>query len=133
MTMEFRTMSHRSSVLAKSLNCALETFTFGNCCCIDLVAFCEDISFNYICKVVFLSIVKFELANESLTGYACFVKVTFLCFVYTMSVSDFFFTIGIFVNNFLFFVNETNLYSAVSIVINSFDLCNVRTDQPVIQ
>ena len=44
-------------------------------------------------------------------------------FVYTMSVSDFFFAVGIFVDNFFFLVNETNLYCAVTIVLNGFDLC----------
>ena len=48
MTMKLRTMSHRSSGLSMSLNSTLETFTFGDCGCINLIACCEDVSFNFI-------------------------------------------------------------------------------------
>ena len=48
MTMELGTVSHRSSVLAVSLDCALEAFTFGNSGCIYLVASCEDISLDLL-------------------------------------------------------------------------------------
>ena len=46
MTMEFGTMSHRSSVLTMSLDRTLEAFTFGNSGCVDLVASCEDVSLD---------------------------------------------------------------------------------------
>ena len=48
MTVEFGTMRHRSSVLTVSLNRALESFSFGNSRCINLIACCEDICFNLI-------------------------------------------------------------------------------------
>ena len=38
MTMELRTVLHRSSVLTKSLDSTLESFSLRDCCCIDLVA-----------------------------------------------------------------------------------------------
>ena len=123
MTMEFGTMSHRSSVLSKSLNSALESFTFGDCSCIDLIACCEDVCFDLICKIVLCCILKFELSYISLSRNTGFSEMSHFSFVYTMSVSDFLFAVGIFVDNFFFLINETNLYSAVTIVFNGFDLC----------
>ena len=70
MTMEFRTMSHRSSALSKSLNSALETFTFGDSSCINLIASSEDISFDFVFYVILFRILKTELSNESLVRYA---------------------------------------------------------------
>ena len=125
MTVEFRTVSHRSSVLTKSLDRALETFTFGNSSCVYFVAFCEDISFDLICKFVICSVLESEFANKSLAAYASFVKVTFLCFVHTMSVSDFFFACCIFADNFFFLINKTNLHCTVTIVLYGFNLSNV--------
>ena len=48
MTMELGTVSHRSSVLAVSLDGALETFTFGNSSCINLIACCEDVCLDFV-------------------------------------------------------------------------------------
>src|SRR5699024_8362530 len=60
-TMELGTMSHRSSALAVTLDRALESFTFGDCCRIDVVAFREDISLDLLRQCIFLCIVKSEL------------------------------------------------------------------------
>ena len=122
--MEFGTVSHRTSVLSKSLNSALETFTFGNCSCVDLVAFCKDISFDHITQVVLSCVLKFELFYKSLSGYTSFCKMSHLSFVNTMSVSDFFLSVCILVDNSFFLVSKCNLYCTVSIVLNSFDLCH---------
>ena len=74
MTMEFRTMSHGTSVLTESLDCALESLTFGNCSSVDFVALCKDISFDNISKFVLVCVLKFELSDVSLSGYTSFCK-----------------------------------------------------------
>ena len=123
MTMEFRTVSHRSSMLTKSLNSALESFTFRNCSCVYMIAFCKDICFDFICKIIISCIFKLELSYKSLSRHTSFLEMSHFSFVYAMSVSDFFLTVGIFVYNFFFLVNKTNLYCTVSVVFNSFNLC----------
>ena len=80
MTMEFGTVSHRSSVLTMSLDCALETFTFGNSGCINLVACSEDISFDFVLYRILFCIVETEFSNESLVRNTCFVEVSFYWF-----------------------------------------------------
>ena len=108
MTVEFRTMSHRSSALSKSLNSALETFTFGDSSCVYLIASSEDISFDFVFYVVLFRILKTELSNESLVRYASLVKVTLYRLVY----------------KFLSLINKANLYSFVSIVLLCLNLCH---------
>ena len=49
MTMEFRTVSHRSSVLVMSLDRTLESFTFRDCSSIYFVSSSKDISFDFLC------------------------------------------------------------------------------------
>ncbi len=73
----FGTVSHRSSGLTMSLDCSLEAFTFGNSCCINVIAVCKDISFNFLSYCIFSSVIKSELFNESLYCNASFVKVSF--------------------------------------------------------
>ena len=48
MTMELGAVSHRSSVLAISLDSTLESFTLGNSCNINLIACCEDFCLDFI-------------------------------------------------------------------------------------
>ncbi len=81
MTMIFGAVSHRSSGLSMSLDSTLETFTFGDCSCIDVIAVCKDVSFNFLSYCVFCSIFKSEFFNESLCCHTSFVKVTFFRFV----------------------------------------------------
>ena len=122
MTMELGTMSHRSSVLSKSLDCALEALTFGDCRSIYLIACSEDVSFDLCTKGVLLSVLKLELSYISLGAYASLLEVALLCFVNTMSVYDLLLAAGILVNNLILLVNEAYLYSTVA-VIPSFRSC----------
>src|SRR5699024_3862411 len=49
MTMELGTVSHRSSVLTKSLDRALESLTFGDRGCVNLVASRKDVCLDLVC------------------------------------------------------------------------------------
>ena len=108
MAVELGTMSHRSSALTVSLDSALESFTFGNGGHIDLVTSDKDVSFDFLAQCIVFCIFQFELSDVSLVGYASFVKVSFQRFV------DQFFSL----------VSKTNLYCAITVVLNSFNLCN---------
>ena len=123
MTMEFRTVSHRTSVLSMSLDCTLESFTFGNSGCINFVSSCKYISFDLASKCIFLCVVKSELSDISLAGNACLIEVSFQCLVYAMSVNDFFLSVLIFVNDSFLLVNKANLYCAVTVVFCGLNLC----------
>ena len=123
MSVEFGTVSHRTSVLSVSLDCTLETFTFGNCSSIYFITICKDISFDFLCKCVFCCIFKFKFSYISLTCNTCFFEVSLKSFINTMSVDNFFVTFSIFVNNFVFFVYECNLNCFVSVVFYCFNLC----------
>ena len=81
MTMIFRTVSHRSSELAMSLDGALEAFTFGNCSSIDMISCCKDISLDLLSNLILAGIVKSELFYKFLYSYTSLVKVAFLQFV----------------------------------------------------
>ena len=89
-----------------SLDRTLETFTFGNSCCINVIAVCKDISFNFLSYCIFSSVIKSELFNESLYCNASFVKVSFFRFV-NKAFSD---------------VSESNLNCFVSIVLFCLNL-----------
>ena len=106
MTMEFRTMSHRSSVLAVSLDRALETFTFGNSGCIHLIAVSEDVSFDLVLYRILFCVLETELADESLVGNTCLVEVS----------------LNRFANQFVSLVYKTNLNCFVAIVLNGLNL-----------
>ena len=121
--MEFGTMLHRSSVLTKSLDRTLETFTFGNCGSINLVACCEDISFNLCTESIFFCIFKFEFSYISLGCRAGFLEMSLHSLVYAVCVNDFFLSACIFVDDLVFLVNEANLYCAVTVIFNCFNLC----------
>ena len=120
--MELGTMSHRSSVLTESLDCALESLTFGNSSCIDLVACCEDVSLDLLCQCILLSVFKLELSDISLAGYASLLEVSLLSLVNAVSV-DYIFLPACSVNNLFFLVNEANLYCLVSVVLYGLNLC----------
>ena len=124
MTMELGTMSHRSSVLSKSLDCALEALTFGDCGSVYLIACSEDVSFDLCTKGVLLSVLKLELSYISLGAYASLLEVALLCFVNTMSVYDLLLAAGILVNNLILLVNEAYLYSTVAIILHGLYLSN---------
>jgi len=124
MTMELGTVCHRSSALAMTLNRTLETFTFGNSSCVNLVACCKDISFNFLSKCILFSIFKSEFFYISLSGYACFIKMTFFSFCHTVSVSDGLLTTVVFCDNLFFLVNISNLYCTVAVILNCLNLCN---------
>jgi len=123
MTVELRTMCHRSSVLIVSLDRALESFTFRDCSCIDLVASLKDISFDFLSQCIFISVLKFELCHVSFACNTSFCKMSLLSLCHTVTMNDFFFTIFVFVNCLIFLVNKTNLYCTVSIILYSLDLC----------
>ena len=76
MTMEFGTMSHGTSVLTESLDCALESLTFGNSRCINLISGCKHIGFNFASECILLCIFKAELSDVSLAGYASLFEVS---------------------------------------------------------
>ena len=88
MTMEFGTMSHRSSVLTKSLDRTLEALTFADCSSVDSVASCEDVSFDFLCQCVLRRIFKPEFSYISLAGNTSFFEVSLLSFIYAMSFSS---------------------------------------------
>ena len=81
MTMIFRTVSHRSSGLAMSLDGALEAFTFGNCSSIDVISCCKDVSLDFLSNLILAGIVKSELFYKSFYSYTSFIEVAFLRFV----------------------------------------------------
>ena len=122
-TMELRTVCHRSSALIVTLDCSLETFTFGDCCCIYLISCCEDISFDFLSQCIFFSIFKSEFFYISLSGNTCFVKVSFFCFCHTISVCNLFFTALVFCDNLFFLVNKSDLNCFVTVILNCFNLC----------
>ena len=123
MTMEFRTVSHRSSVLVVSLNSTLESFSFRNGSSVDLVASFKNVSFDLLCKCIISCVLEFELFYESLSSYSSFCEMSLLSLGYTMTMNDFLFTIFVFVYSFVFLVNESNLYSFVTVILYSLDLC----------
>ena len=123
MTMEFRTMSHRSSVLTKSLDRTLEALTFADCSSVDSVASCEDVSFDFLCQCVLRRIFKPEFSYISLAGNTSFFEVSLLSFIYAMSVNDFLLASLVSVDNFFFLINETNLNCFVTIIFYGLDLC----------
>ena len=110
--MEFGTVSHGASVLAMSLDGALESFTFGNSGCIHFISGSKDISFDFLSQCIFGRIVKFEFPYISLAGNSGFIEVAFFSLVNTMSVNNFFLTALVFVDNLFFLVYESNLYCA---------------------
>ena len=123
MTMEFRTVSHRTSVLSMSLDCTLESFTFGNSGCINFVSSCKYISFDLASKCIFLCVVKSELSDISLSGYTSFCKMSHLSLVNAMSVNDFFLSVLVLVDDSFLLVNKANLYCAVTVVLCGLHLC----------
>ncbi len=46
-----------------------------------------------------------------------------LCLCYTVTVNNFFLSAFVFVDDLVFLVNETNLNSFISVILNSLDLC----------
>ena len=122
MTVEFGTMSHRSSVLAMSLDSALESFTFGNSGCIHFISGSKNICFDFLSRCIFGCIVKFEFPYISLAGNSGFIEVALLSLLNTMSVNNFFLTALVFVDCSFFLVYISNLYGAVAIVVNGLDL-----------
>ena len=46
-----------------------------------------------------------------------------LCLCYTVTVNDFFLSTFVFVDDLVFLVNESNLYSFVTVILYSLDLC----------
>ena len=121
--MELGTVSHRTSVLSQSLDSALESFTFGNCSSVDLVAFCKDISLDHIAKIVLCCVLKLELSHKSLAGYASLCKMSHLSLVNTMSVTTCFLPFASLLTTFSFLSTNANLHCTVSIVLYCLDLC----------
>src|SRR5699024_7761764 len=107
MTMELRTMSHRSCGLYVSLNRTLEAFTFGNCSCINLISSCKNINFDFIFYIIVFSVFQSEFSYKSLVRNTSLIKVTLNWFVYKL------FTL----------INKTNLYCTISIIFNCLNLC----------
>ena len=107
MTMVFRTVSHRSSGLSMSFDCALETFTFADCSCVNFVSCCKNIAFDFLSECHFFSTFQFKFSYESFVGDTSFIKVSF----------------NRFVNKFFSLVSETNLYCTVTIIVLCFNLC----------
>ena len=116
-------MLHRSSVLTKSLDCALEALTLADSGSINLVTLCEDVSLDFCAQGVLLCVLKLELSYLSLRAYASLLKVTLLCLVNTVSVDNFLLAACISVNDFVLLINEANLYCAVAVVLNGLNLC----------
>src|SRR5699024_146422 len=108
MTMVFGTVSHGSSGLSVSLDRALETFTFGDCSCVDVIACSKDISFDFLSNFIFCSVLESELLQESLYRNVFFVKMSFCRFVYQL-LSD---------------IAVSNLDCSVSVVLFGFHLSN---------
>ena len=65
MTVELGTVSHRSAVLAQSLDDALEAFALGDCGRVDSVARCEDVGLDLVLDAVLGSVLKTELSQET--------------------------------------------------------------------
>ena len=124
MTMELRTVLHGSSVLAESLDSALETFTLGNGCCIDLVAFSEDVCFDFLSKSVFGSILELKLSDKTLACCSGFFEMSLHSLCCAVSMDDFLFAFSVFVDDFVFLVYETYLNCFVSVVLNGLYLSN---------
>ena len=62
MTVELGTVLHRSSVLAESLDGALEAFTFGDCRCIYMIADRKDVCLDLLRNLVLACVLKTELS-----------------------------------------------------------------------
>ena len=78
MTMELGAVSHRSSVLAISLDSTLESFTLGHSCNINLIACCEDFCLDFIFYRILFCVLKTEFSYKSLVRNAGLVKVALL-------------------------------------------------------
>ena len=89
--MELGTVSHRSSVLSQSLDCALEAFTLGNCSRVDLVAFREDIGLDLIAELIICSVFKLEFLYVLSDRYAGLFEVALHSLAHTVAVSNLFF------------------------------------------
>ena len=101
----------------------MDSFSFGNCSSVDLVALCKDISLDHIAKIVICCVLKLELFHKTLAGYASLCKMSHLSLVYTMSVSYLLLAVCILVDNLFFLVSKCNLHCTVSIVLYGLDLC----------
>ena len=107
MTMELGTVSHRSSGLSVSLNSTLETFTFGDCGYVDLIACSEDVCFDFVLNGILGSILELELSYVSLVRYTGLIKMALKWLAYKLCS----------------LVNKTNLYCIVTIVLSCLNLC----------
>jgi hypothetical protein len=76
MTMEFGTVSHRSSVLSVTLDRALETFSLADRGRVNLVACLEDISLDLLLYLVVARVLKTELLEISSYKNFCLVELT---------------------------------------------------------
>ena len=121
-TMEFGTMGHGASVLSVSLDRALESFSFGNGRCVDLVPGCKHIRFDFASKRIFFSVFKFELSDISLAGYARLVKVSLHCLSNTVSVDNLSLSAFVHVGNSFLLVHKADLHRTVTVVFRSLDL-----------
>ena len=115
-------MSHGTSVLSVSLDRALESFSFGDRRCVDLISGFKYISLDLISKCIIAHIFKFELSHISFGGNPCLVKMTFHGLAHAMSVNDLFLSILVLVGDSFFLVNEAYLNRLITVVLHRLDL-----------
>ena len=122
--MELGAVSHRASVLAVTLDGALEAFTLGNSSSIDLVAFCEDVSLDLIAKLVFGSILEEELTDMLLHGNTGLVEVALHRLAYAVAVSDFLLAVLVNCGDALFSIAVADLNCLIAVILDCLDLCD---------
>ena len=121
-TVELGAVAHRSSVLSESLDCALEAFTFGNCSCIDLVAFCEDVSLDLVAELVLCSVFKLEFLYVLLNCNASLVEVALHSPANAVAVSNFLLAVLVDCGDSLFRLTKAYLNCLIAIVLDGLDL-----------
>ena len=122
MAMELGTVLHGASVLSKSLDGALEAFSFGDTGYIHPVPFREDIRFDFRAKAVLIGVLKLKFPDISLRACSGFFEVSLLGFVCAMSVDDFLFAARVLVDDSVLLIHEADLYCAVAVVLRSLYL-----------
>ena len=124
MAMILGTVLHRASVLAVTLDGALEAFALGHCGNIDLVAFCKDVSLDLVAELIVGSVLKTELLYMLFHGNTGLFEMTLHSPAYTVLVSnDLFAGLILGGDSFLCFA-VANLNSFVAVVVYSLDLGN---------
>ena len=110
-------------MLSMSLDSALETFSFRDCRCVDLIANCKYICLNLASKCIFLCAFQLKLSDKPFAGNSCLVKVALHSFANTMSVDNLFFSTLVLVDNSVLLINKTNLYCTVTVIFHCLNLC----------